>query len=867
MYYYGSEIGISQNGGATAYYDAQSTTGNPDWNGANLGTYNLLGGSSLTLKGGKVQLWRDDAGNYINTSNTQTLYFSIYQGSSSGFTAAQLLSGGGSTAFLGGNNFEGSNYGLSTNLGSSFTSSGTWNIAVYFHGNASYDSGGQQYFDLNNYSNNGGSNYIANITAYYGAAANGTQSSAFTGSGYFSVSGTGTTYTLNQSNTYTGETQINAGNLDIANGGSISASSSIYLGTGTTTDSAQLTLGKSDGGQTFSNNFTINPTSSGATDDSKRIIAGNNTSGTNTYSGTITVNSDATISAASGGTLAFGLLENDSTVRTVHSAGNGTIVLGGTSDNLNIALSADSSLVQLAKTSSSSVHAVGNSAGVALTVNSGATAQLAGSGGDQIYDNSGATINSGGAFDLNGLTETINTISLNGTGVGNNGALTNSNASAATLTISSSSSLAGATRIAGTGDITIAGAGAFSMAGGTTLTKAGNNTLTLSNGAHIDNLNLILQVDAGKVVLNKTGTASGGAHAIGGLTLNSGGTVQLSGTGGYQIYEGANAVVNSGGVLDLNGQSQTFTTGSLSIDGTGISSGGALVNTSGTASTLAGSIALAGNISIGGAGNISLTGAIGGAGKALTKVGNGTVILSNTSTYTGATTVSSGALIVNGSINNSVAAVQGGGSIGGNGSVGGLILADGGTLSPGNSPGTFNVAGDATWNSGSNYNWQVYATNLDPNNQTNAGISWDLVDISGTLTLSGLDAQRMNLNLWTAGGAIPFFDPEISNTWLIASTDGGINLNGSSLSANNDYTSLFNVIAYANNGTSGWTGDLPSGGFRVVTLGNTNNLYLQAIPGTSPVPEPGQVAASLLLLASAGAYMFLKRRPIKSTLK
>lgn len=30
MHYYGSELGISQNGGGTVYYDAQSATGNPD---------------------------------------------------------------------------------------------------------------------------------------------------------------------------------------------------------------------------------------------------------------------------------------------------------------------------------------------------------------------------------------------------------------------------------------------------------------------------------------------------------------------------------------------------------------------------------------------------------------------------------------------------------------------------------------------------------------------------------------------------------------------------------------------------------------------------------------------------------------------
>jgi len=50
----------------------------------------------------------------------------------------------------------------------------------------------------------------------------------------------------------------------------------------------------------------------------------------------------------------------------------------------------------------------------------------------------------------------------------------------------------------------------------------------------------------------------------------------------------------------------------------------------------------------------------------------------------------------------------------------------------------------------------------------------------------------------------------------------------------------------------------------VVTLGNTNNLYLYAAPGSAAVPEPGQIAASLLLLAGIGGYVWLKRRKQKA---
>ena len=58
-----------------------------------------------------------------------------------------------------------------------------------------------------------------------------------------------------------------------------------------------------------------------------------------------------------------------------------------------------------------------------LTVNGG-TAQLGGTGGDQIYDFGSVTVTSG-AFDTNGRNETFATLSLQGTGIGGNGALVN----------------------------------------------------------------------------------------------------------------------------------------------------------------------------------------------------------------------------------------------------------------------------------------------------------------------------------------------------------------------------------------------------------------------------------------------------------
>ena len=63
-------------------------------------------------------------------------------------------------------------------------------------------------------------------------------------------------------------------------------------------------------------------------------------------------------------------------------------------------------------------------------------------------------------------------------------------------------------------------------------------------------------------------------------------------------------------------------------------------------------------------------------------------------TYTGTTTVSDGTLLVNGSIANSAVTVQSGATLGGTGTTGPLTINNGGTHSPGNSPGMTTVTGN-----------------------------------------------------------------------------------------------------------------------------------------------------------------------------
>ncbi len=86
----------------------------------------------------------------------------------------------------------------------------------------------------------------------------------------------------------------------------------------------------------------------------------------------------------------------------------------------------------------------------------------------------------------------------------------------------------------------------------------------------------------------------------------------------------------------------------------------------------------------------------------LTKQGIGTLVLTGSNTYSGPTLVNQGLLAVNGSLVSQVT-VSNSGVLGGSGSIGALHAKNGGTVAPGNSIGTLNVAGDLNFDAGSTY--------------------------------------------------------------------------------------------------------------------------------------------------------------------
>ena len=366
----------------------------------------------------------------------------------------------------------------------------------------------------------------------------------------------------------------------------------------------------------------------------------------------------------------------------------------------------------------------------------------------------------GGAANLsnsNGLAAatTFNSITITGTGytlAGNSIVLGAGNLTDGSVAGSNTISLAMA--FAATRTITVTDAastltlsGVTSGAGG--LTKAGAGTLTLSAA---NTYTGVTTVSAG-VLDARTNTALG--TVAGATTVASGAALQVDGTG-LLIAE------------------------PVTLNGTGIASGGALRNlannntwsgaiTLGSAARInsdAGTLTLSNTISgatmgltVGGAGNTTVSGVIGTTTGTLTKDGTGTLTLSAANTYTGATTISAGALrlgIANAVGASSAVTVAGAATFDLNGFSDAIgSLAGAGTVTSG-------VAGAVTLTAGGNNTSTLFSGIL----QNGSGTVTLTKAGTGTLTLSGantytgvttvsagvLDAQN-NTALGTTAGA------------------------------------------------------------------------------------------------------------------
>ena len=137
-------------------------------------------------------------------------------------------------------------------------------------------------------------------------------------------------------------------------------------------------------------------------------------------------------------------------------------------------------------------------------------------------------------------------------------------------------------------------------------------------------------------------------------------------------------------------------------------------------------------------------------------------------------TLSSGTVLANndpagGSLNGTgTIYVNQGATLGGRGRVGGLVLNRGGVLSPGESPGTLTAA-TATWAGGGSYRFEMN----DATGTAGADPGWDLLQVSGALTIAATSGDRFTVQLVSLGvdhtaGAAAHFNAASSHVWPVA---------------------------------------------------------------------------------------------------
>ena len=627
------------------------------------------------------------------------------------------------------------------------------------------------------------------------------------GNGNLVKTGTGVN-TLSGSNTYNGTTTVNQGVLDfgagsLGFGGGSGRNITVAAGAGVrrnTLDNTFLNRIVETSDQitvmtgTTSNNLDFS-SSTGANLPNAFLgnWAGNGAKAE--YSGTLTPASD---NYRLGGTGSSGLL---GIVGTNKLTGDRGLIVGGTTGSgIRVNIAGANNFTGNTVINASARLSIGNNLALqnsALDVGSaGGTFSLAaGTNAGRITGETAAPSPTFG-----GLIGSRNLISVFSTSASNNE--TNL---AATAVTGFTLNVAADRNLVYTGNIGGFGTGASGSTGGAlTLTKTGLGTQVLGGTNTYTGITTIsngmLQFGKQVSLYNNTGASWTASN----IAIGNGGTLGLNvgGTGEFTTADVTTLLGNLGGA---NGTSTTgFAAGSrIAFDTT---------NAAGGSFTVADAIA-------------DSTGT-GGGSIGVTKLGTGSLILTNASnTYSGPTTVSAGTLVVDGNIStSSLTTVKSGATLGGSGTVGDLLIESGGFFSPGNSPGVTIVDGDYVQNGGLNLE-------IDGLTAGNGAGFHDQVVVNGALTLSG------SLNLTAFSGFTP------ANGDLIF-----ILLNDSNDVVNGTFSGLAQGDVVGNHLGFDWqisyTGDSTGNSFT-----GGNDIVLMA------VPEPRAV-----LLGGLGLLLILRRR-------
>ncbi len=362
--------------------------------------------------------------------------------------------------------------------------------------------------------------------------------------------------------------------------------------------------------------------------------------------------------------------------------------------------------------------------------------------------------------------------------------------------------------------------------------SAGNPTginlaTELSSGNHLFSMATSTRIDFNGVI---SGTGSLEVVGPGSLRLQtnaktySGNTTVTSGTLDLNL---ANVLPSGTGKGDVTVTSGAFLGLRFGQNINGLSGGGSIsAFSSGTK-----------NINLGNNdANGSFSGSIanGSGAISLTKSGSGTQTLGGNSTYTGATTVSAGTLLVNGSLG-TTAVTANGGTLGGTGTTGGNVTVNAANFAAGASAGSLEIAGNLNLTASSTTRIELGGTAFTLNGTED----YDRTKLTGATSALTLGSGTLSISLingFALAGNQAFGILQLGDTASSSGTFSGLTSDGA-LVGNFGGVDLF--ITY-----SGSFGD---SGTVALTGGNDIVLYT--------VPEPAAAA-----LGGLGMLVLLRRR-------
>jgi fibronectin-binding autotransporter adhesin len=301
-------------------------------------------------------------------------------------------------------------------------------------------------------------------------------------------------------------------------------------------------------------------------------------------------------------------------------------------------------------------------------------------------------------------------------------------------------------------------------------------TVTFSNGGTVANP-LLISTGSAQVATSFLGsTIFSGTVAVGGavdLSAVAGGTAAFTG-----VISGDGSVAKSGlGTVTLTAANTYAGNTAVNLGVLELGSGGALSTSSAIALSSGATLRVNRADSVTQGTDFS-TDAITGAG-GFTQAGVGTTTLTAANSYTGATNVDVGKLLINGNQATATGAVTVASSatLGGSGTVGGNTTIAG-IHSPGNSPGIQTFNGDLTYQAGAVVNWELIA-----NSTGSAGTDYDqiLLPTTGNLSFSGSTTLALSFN--GAGSAVDWSNAfwNVNRSWMVYDLSSGAVSNAGSL--------------------------------------------------------------------------------------